>query len=159
MEPRITSTSGKLLVGMHLTMSLVNNRTRELWSGFRPRVNEINNRLGNDFINLQIYDPDYHMAFNPAREFEAWALVEVEDLANIPDGMQAFSLPPGEYAVFVHVGGPAKASETMQYIFTEWLPSSGYFLDNRPHFEVLGEKYSNSDPNSEEEMWIPIKGS
>ncbi len=23
--------------------------------------------------------------------------------------------------------------------------------------EVLGEKYKNADPNSEEEIWIPIK--
>jgi len=30
-------------------------------------------------------------------------------------------------------------------------------LDNRPHFEVLGEKYKNGDPESEEEIWIPVK--
>lgn len=38
-----------------------------------------------------------------------------------------------------------------------WLPASDYNLDNRPHFEVLGEKYKNNDPTSEEEIWIPIK--
>ncbi len=37
------------------------------------------------------------------------------------------------------------------------LPNSEYELENRPHFEVLGEKYKNNDPNSEEEIWIPIK--
>jgi hypothetical protein len=26
-----------------------------------------------------------------------------------------------------------------------------------PHFEVLGDKYKNNDPSSEEEVWIPIK--
>jgi AraC family transcriptional regulator len=29
-------------------------------------------------------------------------------------------------------------------------------LDDRPHFEVLGEKYKNNDPTSEKEIWIPI---
>ena len=32
-----------------------------------------------------------------------------------------------------------------------------YTLDDRPHFEILGEKYKNQDPDSEEELWIPIK--
>lgn len=27
----------------------------------------------------------------------------------------------------------------------------------QPHFEVLGEKYKDNDPTSEEEIWIPIK--
>jgi hypothetical protein len=31
------------------------------------------------------------------------------------------------------------------------------FLDDRPHFEVLGSKYRNNDPESEEETWIPTK--
>jgi predicted transcriptional regulator YdeE len=30
-------------------------------------------------------------------------------------------------------------------------------IDNRPHFEVLGDKYKNNDPSSEEEIWIPIR--
>jgi AraC family transcriptional regulator len=37
------------------------------------------------------------------------------------------------------------------------LPNSNYHLDDRPHFEILGEKYKNADPGSEEEIWIPIK--
>jgi AraC family transcriptional regulator len=35
--------------------------------------------------------------------------------------------------------------------------SKEYELDDRPHFEILGDKYKNNDPNSEEEIWIPIK--
>ena len=35
--------------------------------------------------------------------------------------------------------------------------TSKYSIDNRPHFEIIGEKYKNNDPNSEEEIWIPIK--
>jgi AraC family transcriptional regulator len=43
------------------------------------------------------------------------------------------------------------------YIFNTWLPKSGYQLDRRPHFEILGEKYKNNNPDSEEEIWIPIQ--
>jgi len=37
------------------------------------------------------------------------------------------------------------------------VPSSDYELDNRPQFEILGQKYKNNDPSSEEEIWIPVK--
>ncbi|MDP5096829.1 MAG: GyrI-like domain-containing protein [Flavobacterium sp.] len=37
------------------------------------------------------------------------------------------------------------------------MPNSEYQLDNRPHFEILGAKYKNNAPDSEEEIWIPIK--
>jgi AraC family transcriptional regulator len=30
-------------------------------------------------------------------------------------------------------------------------------LDNKPHFEIMGDQYKNEDPDSEEELWIPIK--
>ena len=29
--------------------------------------------------------------------------------------------------------------------------------DLNQKFEILGEKYKNGDPNSEEEIWIPVK--
>jgi AraC family transcriptional regulator len=42
-------------------------------------------------------------------------------------------------------------------MFREWLPASGYELDDRPHFEILGERYKNNDPDSEEELWFPVR--
>jgi AraC family transcriptional regulator len=67
-----------------------------------------------------------------------------------------FSIPGGLYAVFDYKGSSTDSS-IFQYIFETWLPNSDYELDNRPHFEVLGDKYKNNDPASEEEIWIPIK--
>jgi putative chromate ion transporter len=60
-------------------------------------------------------------------------------------------------AVFAFKGDLSLAQKTFEYIFKTWLPNSKYNLDNRPHFEILGEKYKNNDPASEEEIWIPIK--
>ena len=36
-------------------------------------------------------------------------------------------------------------------------PKSKYELDKRPHFALMGEEYKNEDPDSEEELWFPIK--
>jgi AraC family transcriptional regulator len=140
-------------------MSLVNNRTRELWTRFRPRLSEISNRLGEELYNLQVYPLDYYKNFNPAVEYEAYALVEVSHADKLPADMVSFHLPAGDYAVFLHKGGPATASRTFQFILTEWLPNSEYNLDHRPHFEALGAKYSNTSPDSEEEIWLPVRRS
>jgi AraC family transcriptional regulator len=37
------------------------------------------------------------------------------------------------------------------------MPNSDYVLDNKTHFEILGDKYRNNDPESEEEIWIPVQ--
>ena len=154
MEPEIKNIGSKKLAGKSLIMSLTENRTADLWKSFMPRQKEITNNLSNDLFSLQIYDNDYFTDFRPDRKFEKWALAEVEDFNSIPDGMKTFELPAGMYAVFKH-----KGTETgiFNYIFSEWLPNSGFQIDNRPHFEVLGEKYRNGSPDSEEEIWIPVK--
>ena len=144
------------MVGISLRMSLFNNRTPELWSGFMPRRNEVKNRIGPDFFSLQVYDSNHFDNFSPNGEFDKWALVEVDNYDGIPTGMQAFDLQSGQYAVFIHKGANTNM-DTFQYIFTNWLPSSQYQLDDRPHFEILGAKYKNNDPESEEEIWIPVK--
>lgn len=140
-----------------MKMSLSVNRTGELWQSFMQRRKEIKNNIGNDLYSMQVYDPMYFADFNPDAEFEKWAAIEVSDLHEIPSEMESCILPGGLYAVFLHKGAASTGSKTFQYIFGTWLPDSGYALDNRPHFEILGEKYKNEDPDSEEEIWIPLK--
>lgn len=157
MTPRIEHLEEKKLIGKSLRMSLLQNKTVELWKSFAPRIKEITNRTNADKYSLQVYSPTYYEQFSPTNEFTKWALVEVTDFENIPSDMQPFVLEAGLYAVFQHRGGSEAFIRNTQYIFGVWLPQSGYVLDNRPHFELLGEKYKNNDPTSEEEIWIPIK--
>mgnify|MGYP003574991976 CR=1 FL=1 len=157
MTPTIKTISAKKLIGMHLIMSLVNNKTGELWSNFMPNRKEIANAIGADLYSLQVYKEDYFTLFNPAAEFEKWALTEVHDFDAVPQGMETFNLQGGLYAIFHYKGNPENGAEVFRYIFQEWLPQSGYRLDDRPHFEMLGDKYKNGSDDSEEEIWIPIK--
>jgi AraC family transcriptional regulator len=71
--------------------------------------------------------------------------------------MEIIEIPEGLYAVFNYKGDQTNAVSFFNIIYTEWLPNSDYQLDNRPQFEILGEKYKNNDTSSEEEIWIPIK--
>jgi AraC family transcriptional regulator len=157
MTPRIETSNEKKLVGKRLKMSFSNYTVGELWQAFMSRRKEITNNLKGDLISMAIYQPNHFTDFKPTNEFERWATVEVSDFNNVPNEMETFVLPSGLYAVFLHRGDTKEFTNAFQYILQKWLPSSEYDLDNRPHFEVLGDKYKNNDPNSEEEIWIPIK--
>ena len=155
MEPRIEVLAEKKLIGKHLLMSLTNNKTGELWQSFMPRRKEIQNSLRSDLISMQVYKQPVVFG-DLQQEFEKWAVIEVSDFETIPDGMEPYTLPGGLYAVFDYKGSSAD-TRIFAHIFGTWLPNSDYMLDHRPHFEVLGSKYKNNDPESEEEIWIPIQ--
>ena len=156
LQPRIENLQEKKVVGKHLTMSFADNKTGELWRSFMPQRKTITNATGNDLYSMQLYEPEFFRQFNPHAPFEKWAAVEVADFDNISEGMEAFTLVGGLYAVFLHKGSSTDNS-TFQYIFSTWLPNSEYRLDDRPHFELLGDKYKNADPDSEEEIWVPVR--
>ncbi len=140
-----------------MIMSFSNNKTFELWKNFMPGRKEIQNSIGLELYSVQIYKPLFFDNFNPNTEFEKWATIEVSDFDTVPDEMETLTLTGGLYAVFLYQGAASSAAKTFQYILGTWLPNSGYMLDDRPHFEMLGEKFNNEDSSSEEEIWIPIK--
>jgi AraC family transcriptional regulator len=157
MEARIETLREKKMLGQRIRLSLVNNRTFELWHGFIPRRKEIKNAIRPDLYSIDIYGQQFFIKFDPACEFEKWAAVEVPDFSTIPGGLETFTLPGGLYAVFKYKGPGSAASRFIQQILTERLPKSEFRLDGRPHLALMGTKYLNEDPNSEEEIWIPIK--
>lgn len=154
-QPRIEVLRGKKLVGKKLIMSLAENKTFDLWRSFMPERMKAPNKVSNDLISMRVYNEPMQLE-DMSQQFEKWAAVEVGDFDTVPEGMEQFNLPGGLYAVFDYKGLNTDSSIFI-YIFKEWLPQSAFMLDDRPHFEVLGEKYKNNDPQSEEEIWIPVK--
>lgn len=156
--PILRNLAQKKLIGKKLEMSYINNRTGELWRSFMPKRKEITNNIGTELYSMQIYNDIFDFQnFNPNDNFTKWAAVEVTDFEQIPENMEGYTLKGGLYAVFTHKGSSLDFQRTFQYIFGVWLPNSDYKIDNREHFELLGEKYKNESPDSEEEVWIPIK--
>ncbi|REG98864.1 GyrI-like domain-containing protein [Flavobacterium aquicola] len=156
MTPRIVILNEKKLIGKRLVMSFTDYKPSQLWKSFMPRRKEISNNVSNDLISITVYKPDHFLNFSPTNKFEKWAAVEVTSFDNLPDEMETFTLAGGLYAVFNYKG--LNTDDTVyRHIYGEWIPNSDYGLDDRPHFEILGDKYKNSDPESEEEIWIPIK--
>jgi AraC family transcriptional regulator len=157
MIPRIETLSEKKLVGKRVKMSFSDNKTGELWRGFMPGRKEISNVSGSELYSVEVYPPLFFNQFDPHAEYEKWAAIEVTDFDAVPDDMETLILPEGLYAVFVHKGPASAGPITYTYIFTTWLPGADFLLDSRPHFAIMGEQYKHEDPDSEEEIWIPIK--
>jgi AraC family transcriptional regulator len=155
-EPIIQNLPEKIIAGKKLNMSLQVNRTGELWKSFMEQRHLLTERTENEFFSVQIYPKGYFEKFDPLNEFEKWAGAEVANPDAIAAEMQKLIIPAGTYAVF-HYKGSSLDTTIFRYIFTEWLPRSEYELDDRPHFEILGEKYKNADPHSEEDICIPVK--
>ncbi|MFN8438540.1 MAG: GyrI-like domain-containing protein [Cytophagales bacterium] len=156
MIPEIKITEEKLLLGNSMLMDLSHSQIGELWKNFIPKSHKLTQKKSTDLFSVSVYDEVYFKNFNPKNTFQKWAAVEVDSLSDINVGLESLIIPKGLYAVFYYKGLNTDTS-IFQYIFGTWLPSSEYELDQRPHFEVLGKNYKNNDPESEEEIWIPIK--
>ena len=154
LSPTIKNVEQLQLVGISAQMSYIDNQTQKLWETFIPFSKKINHKQSNDFYSLQVFPENFFKAFNPTIAFEKWALVPVTAIESNIEPCKPFILPAGLYAVFHHKG---MDTSIFQRIYGEWIPQSPYQLDNRPHFEILDEKYKKGSPDSEEDIYIPIR--
>jgi AraC family transcriptional regulator len=155
--PRFETIEQKQLVGQRMTMNFADNKTFQLWNGFMPRRHEIANPILPNLYAIQVYPDGFFQNADMHTPFDKWATVEVANFEQVPEGMETYTLPAGLYAVFFYKGSAANAAQVFRYILREWLPASDYILDNRPQFEILGEKFNRNSDESEEEIWIPVK--
>ena len=155
MNPRIVDNPPKILVGMKREMSLIDNQTQQLFQAFMPKRKEVPHMVNADVYDLIVYPPNFFVLLNPLRPFIKWAGVEVSEVGDLPEGLSFFQIPAGRYAVFTHKG-PSSDTSTFEKIFTQWLPNSEHELADRPHFDIMGDKYKGDQEDSEEEIWVPI---
>ena len=78
--------SEKKLIGHKLIMSLDNNTTRDLFSGFMPKRNLITNIASNDIYEVIEYDASQFKTFSPKNLFTKWATLEVTSFETVPEG-------------------------------------------------------------------------
>lgn len=159
-EPRIVVQGPKCLIGFSQEMCYADDQTGNLWRKFMPRRKEIKHLISEDKYSLQIFGDDFWATGDENTPFTKWAGMVVSSDDDIPPGMKALKLTGGTYAVFIHMGRSGDFPATLKFILEDWMPRSGYEPDSsRPQYEVLGSKYINDDPASEEEVWFPVKPS
>ena len=124
MQSRIEVLKPKKLIGKRLTMSLANNRTRELWQSFMPEKMKIKNAVSPDLYSMQIYDSQYFNNFNPETEFIKWAAIEVTNPDTLTEGMEFFDLEGGLYSVFLYKGAASNGPRNIPLYF--WNMATGF---------------------------------
>ena len=156
-EPKIIDYPKTRLIGSRLRMSFSADRTSELWRGFGIVRPTVEGRLGGESYSVKVYDASYSFKrSDPTAEFDKWAAVAVSDDSDVSVGLESLIIPAGKYAEFIHKGPASAAPNIFGYIFSEWLPSSAFELDLRPHFEILPEDYDPFAKDAIERVLIPV---
>jgi AraC family transcriptional regulator len=138
------------VVGLKYRGKNENNEIPQLWRVLGPRTGEIEN-LADD---TAAYGISANMD-KESGEFDYIAGFEVSSTEGLPEGMVAFEVPGDRYAVFATT--LPKIGETFHNAYETWLPQAGHQLTGGPEFELYDEQFDPQDPDSEFDLYIPIK--
>jgi AraC family transcriptional regulator len=150
MEPVIVERAAFTVVGLKYRGKNENNEIPQLWAAFHPRIGEIKNMVTDRVA--------YGISANvdeSTGEFDYIAGFEVSNAKDIAAGMVSFEVPGGRYAVFATT--LPKIGETFDNAYHTWLPEAGYQPTADPEFELYDEHFTIEDPNSEFDLYIPVK--
>ena len=155
-EPIIKETKASYFAGQSLTMSLINDRTSELFRSFMPNRNNYQSiDKGVIVYDIRVYPKDYYEPFNPSSEYTKWAAIRIDKDKFQENPKENISIESGLYAQFTILGNEAPP-DLFQYIFSTWLPQSLYQLDDRAHFDMLWPDLDQRGAVSKQVICIPI---
>lgn len=89
---------------------------------------------------------------------EYFAAIEVSESGPLPVGMQGFTIPASDYAVFSHSGDPSQIDRTVDYVYSTWLMQSARRHSGGPDLEIYGREWNPGSPNCRFEYAIPLGG-
>jgi len=150
MQPMIVTKPAFSAIGLKYRGKNENSEIAAMWGTANARVEEIvaaATGIGAAYGICRDMESD--------GVFEYLACMEVEEIREIPEGMERWDVPEQTYAVF-----PCKLAtigEAYRYAFEEWLPASGYRRGDSPDFEYYDESFDPNDAeNSQLYIYIPI---
>jgi AraC family transcriptional regulator len=130
---------------------------REAWDEFSKRSHEIQNIVAPIAFGIEDYSRDFEMNAGGFPKYYYISSYEVLNTDAIPTGMTSKTIPAAEYAVFTYHGSLAEIPQFFQYIYGEWMPSSGYKMD--PALSLDFERYPEPVTdmhNAKVEIWVPV---
>ena len=137
------------VVGMKHRGKAQSNEIPQLWSSFLPRTAEIKNRTNKDicFGAEDNYD-------ETTREFDYMACIEVNQVDDLPLGMEQWQIPANTYAIFPTT--LPDINNTYANIESR-LADSGLERKLAPEFELYDETFDAADPESLFYIYVPVK--
>jgi len=121
-----------------------------LWAGFLSRLGEVPHAVPGVCYGV----------VGPVREssdqLQYFAAIEVRQSAALPPGMQAIEVPGARYAKFAHQGPARGIDNTVNYIYSSWLLSSGTAHGGGVDLEIYDSRYHATSDASLMHYAIPI---
>ncbi|MDF9413553.1 helix-turn-helix domain-containing protein [Brevibacillus laterosporus] len=153
----------RFVIGVKDSNNLHQNQFTQIWQRYFLREREIGEKqmICNPDIRYGICTAEMPLSLQQLTELTAFygiAAIEVKEIVEVPKGMVAHTIQPGEYAVFRHQGTGSELRTTYDYIWGTWFASVDYELDARDNFEVYGTEFTHiADKDSIILIYIPIK--
>ena len=155
LEPRFENGKAMLIAGLRsrYTWEMMNGIFAQ-WQLFVPYIGKIPGQLGG---------AAYGVVFSVPGGVDYLSGVEVSSSSGLPAEFSVISLPAERYAVFAHRDHVLKLRETIDAIFNQWLPGSGYQVPRGAggapdFFERYSEEFNPQTGMNGIEVWVPIKG-
>ena len=142
------------LSGLSRKMSFSKDETALLWKDFM--ISKSNLSIPFELYDVGIYSENFFRNFDPNLKFEKWAALETKNLHEKPSVFQELLIPAGLYLRYRYKGHPKLVAKTYQFLLGQYLPTSKFNLDNRPHFALMGNSYKNDSSESEEDLYLPV---
>ena len=121
----------------------------KLWQVFGPQIGHVLNQVGAIAYGVCSNADD--------TGFHYLAGVEVSDRASLPSEYSIIEWPAHRYAVFEHEGHVSGLSKTVDAIWHDWLPTSGYQHDRSlGMLERYGEQFDPHTQSGDVQVWVPI---
>jgi AraC family transcriptional regulator len=85
-----------------------------------------------------------------------WACVEINEMNSFEKDLHVLKFNGGKYLKFTHKGLSTDFLKTSYEIYAHWVPFYGFKIENRPHFQIMDERYKSDRIDSEEDLYIPV---
>lgn len=149
MEPKIVSKPEFCLAGLVHRGVPDSEKIVALWRGFFDRIGELEGLIEPDVAYGVMADYD-----EASGEFDYIAAVQVASTGGLPSGFVPTRVPACDWAVFTTT--LPGMGQTYPYIYSTWLPQSGYQHGPAPEFELYGPAFDPEDPASPVDIYIPV---
>ncbi len=155
LTPRFFELPPLLLAGMREPLNEQSAQTIPLlWQKFSPYIGNIPHQLGNRVA----YGLCVRSSESSNGSYYYMAACEVGEFTDLPAGLSPLIVPTHKYAVFRHDGHVARIKETIDVVFDQWLPISGFTHSSESihFFERYGEDYNPETEVGGMEIWLPV---
>ena len=148
--PRFENGREMLIAGLNASYTLATRgEIPAQWERFAPAIGKVTGQIGENA---------YGVCWNsqPECAFDYLAGVEVSQVTGLPSDFTHVKLAARRYAVFTHSKHVSKVVDTLDAIWSKWLPESGFKPSAAPCFERYTSEFNPETGFGGTEIWIPI---